>query len=45
MEDHYWEVDGLQMELVEEFIISLEGDTDSESDVTSSEDDSGPESD
>ena len=45
VEDHYWEVDGLQMELVEEFIISLEGDTDSESDVTSSEDDSGSESD
>ena len=33
------------MELVEEFIISLEGDTDSQSDVTSSEDDSGSESD
>ena len=43
-EDHYWELDWLQMELVDEFIIYLEGDTDSdsESDVTSSEDDSGP---
>ena len=38
VEDHYWEADGLQMELVEEFIISTEGD--SESDDSSSSDDS-----
>ncbi len=29
-EDHYWEVDGLQLDLVEEFIISTEGDSESE---------------
>ena len=29
-EDHYWEIDGLQLDLVEEFIISTEGDSDSE---------------
>lgn len=38
VEDHYWEVDGLQMELVDEFIISTEGDSDSESEVSESED-------
>ena len=38
VEDHYWEVDGLQLELVEEFIISTEGD--SESEDTSSSDES-----
>ena len=47
VEDYYWEADGLQMELVEEFIISLEGDSDSdsdsESDVTTSGDDSDSE--
>ena len=40
VEDHYWEADGLQMELVEEFIISTEGDTESESEDSSSSDDS-----
>lgn len=45
VQDHYWETDGLQMELLEEFILSLEGDSDSESDVTSSENDSDSDSD
>ena len=27
VEDHYWEADRLQMEVVDEFIISLDGDT------------------
>ena len=38
VEDHYWEADGLQSILLDDFIISLEGDSDSASDVTSSSD-------
>ena len=38
VEDHYWETDGLQMELVEEFIILTEGDSESEEDSSSSDD-------
>ena len=40
VEDHYWEADGLQMELVEEFIISMVGDSEYESEDSSSSDDS-----
>ncbi len=42
VENHYWEVDGLQQELVEEFIISTEGDSESEleSETDTSSDDS-----
>ena len=37
VEDHYWEADGLQSILVDEFIISLEGDSDSESEPSDSD--------
>ena len=43
VENHYWEVDGLQQELVEEFIISTEGD--SEADLDSKADTSSDDSD
>ena len=36
VEDHYLEADGLQMEIVDEFIISLEGDSDFDSDSSDS---------
>ena len=38
VEDHYWEANRLQMELVEEFIISLERGTDSDSDSSDTSD-------
>ena len=38
VEDYYWKANGLQSILVDEFIISLEGDSDSESEVSSSSD-------
>ena len=37
VEDHYWETGGLQMEVVEDFVISTEGDSESEEDSSSSD--------
>ena len=39
VEDHYWEADGLNEELLEHFIINNSSDSDSDSDDTADDDD------